>query len=90
MSTVVFLEGLAYKATEADIERFFKSNGISNIKEIEIAKNDQQKSKGFAYVELSVFKDYQSALDLGVGSILGREFKIKKSDRKITQKGDSK
>ena len=37
-------------------------------------------------MEFSVFRDYQKALDAEAGSILGREFKIKKSDRNITHK----
>lgn len=86
MSKVVFLEGLAYKAEEKDVERFFRDREIANIKGIEIARNEQQKSRGFAYVEFAVFKDYQNALDLAGGSLFGREFKIKKSDRRITQK----
>lgn len=41
---------------------------------IAIPRNDDGKSKGFAYVEFEKFKDYQTALDLRKGSLFGKEF----------------
>jgi RNA recognition motif-containing protein len=46
-----------------------------------IPLNQQKRPQGFAYVEFEKFKDYQDALDMKRGTILGREVQIFRSDR---------
>jgi len=83
---VVFLDGLSYKATPEDIKDFFGFHNIKGIETIEIPRGDNGKSKGIAYLEFEKFVDFQRALDLKTGKIRGRDFKILRSDRPITQK----
>lgn len=85
---VVFLEGLSYKATPLDIKDFFKVYSIKDIATIELPKTEDGRSKGIAYIEFEHFVDFQRAIDMKVGNIRGREFKILRSDRAITHKKD--
>lgn len=83
---MAFLEGLSYKAIPEDIRDFFSFHEIYHINAIEIPHTDTGKSRGIAYIEFERFIDFQKALDLKVGKIRGRDFKILRSDRQITQK----
>jgi len=88
-STVIFMKGLDFAATEKDIEEFFKSHNINHIKQIHIPKKKKtNKSQGIAFVEFEYLVDYKKALGLKNPQILGRTFEIQKSDRPITTKHD--
>lgn len=77
---------MSYKATIEDIKDFFHFHEIKSINTVEIPRTENGKSKGIAYIEFEKFIDFQKSLDLKVGKIRGREFKILRSDRPITQK----
>jgi RNA recognition motif-containing protein len=53
---VVHISNLPFYAKEKDIQTFFEKNGIqsSNIAEVYIAKGEDEKSKGFGFVEFYV------------------------------------
>lgn len=48
---VVYLTNLSYETTEVDLEGFFTNNGINNIREIHIVKDEDGSSKGFAFIQ---------------------------------------
>lgn len=81
-STVAFLSGLDFAATEDDIKKFFEGYGI---KQIYIPrKKKTHKSQGFAFVEFENLYDFKRALNIQQPKILKRYFKIEKSTRPIT------
>lgn len=57
---------------------------------IQIAKYDNGKSRGYAFVEFSTENDLKIALDAGKGSICDRTFSIERSTRPITSKKEDK
>lgn len=48
---VIYITNLSYETKEGDLEAFFLNNGITNIKEIHIVKDEDGSSKGFAFVQ---------------------------------------
>lgn len=85
---VAHVSNLNFKAKEKDIKEFFSSNGIAedSILEILLIKDDQQKPKGFGFVEFDSQENLEKAIGLSGKLIKNRPVVIKISKRNITSK----
>jgi len=84
---VALLKGLSFKATEQDIQHFFRDYSV---KQIKLAIDEKTgKPKGFCFVEFNNKEDMHRALDIKEPEILGRKFTIVRSERPITSSNES-
>jgi len=80
---VALLKGLSFKATEQDIQHFFRDYSVKQIKLVIDEKTG--KPKGLCFVEFNNKEDLHRALDIPEPEILGRKFTIVRSERPITE-----
>ena len=86
---VVFVSNLNFKVKEKDIEIFLKEKKNINkndIKKIKICKENNNKSKGFGFIEFNNFESMNKTLELNNEILKGRNIIIKESERNITEK----
>ena len=76
----VFIGNLSYKSTKENIEIFFKS--CESIKLIDIAKQEDGKSKGFCFVEFETKEGANEALKLAGQELDGRNIKVRIAESK--------
>jgi len=48
---VVYITNLSYQTKEDDLKSFFTNNGINNINDIHLVKDEDGSSKGFAFIQ---------------------------------------
>jgi polyadenylate-binding protein len=86
---VVFISNLNFKVEEKEIEIFLKEKKNINkndIKKIKICKENNNKSKGFGFIEFNNFESMNKTLELNNEILKGRNIIIKESERNITEK----
>jgi len=80
---VALLKGLSFKATEQDIQHFFRDYSV---KQIKLAIDEKTgRPKGFCFVEFNNKEDMHKVLEIANPEILGRKFTIVRSERPITE-----
>ena len=77
----VQVTNLSYDTDQNDLKEFFKANDIEKIKEIQIAKDENGNSLGFAYVDLESKEDLQKSLKIQSKEIKNRSVVIRISKR---------
>jgi len=77
----VQVTNLSYDTDQNDLKEFFKANDIEKIKEIQIAKDENGNSLGFAYVDLDSKEDLQKSLKIQSKEIKNRSVVIRISKR---------
>jgi len=82
---VIHVNNLTYDTDENDLKQFFKTNGIEKIKDILIARDEHEKSRGFAFVEFETEDDLNKSLKIQSKKIKQRPIVIKISKRNISK-----
>ena len=80
---VIHVNNLTYDTEDTDLKQFFKLNRIDKVKDILIAKDEDGKSRGFAFVEFDNEEDLNKSLKIESKKIKGRHVVIKLSKRNI-------
>ncbi|XP_017875375.1 nucleolin-like [Ceratina calcarata] len=75
---VLFVGNLPYTATPEEIKKHFLTK-VSEVANIRIPKRDDNKPRGFAYVELNNSTDYEKGLALNHSFISGRRINVQYS-----------
>lgn len=83
----VHINNLSFMATEEDIINHLEKHiGKDAVVRCALIKDDEENSKGFAFVELGSEEQMQQAIRLRDNVIKGRPVEIKKSTSRITEK----
>lgn len=83
----IFVGNLSFKATEATIEKMFKSCG--QVKDVRIAKKDG-KSRGFAHVDFDSEEAVEKAMKLSGTKLDGREVRVDRAQQGPKKTGGNK
>ncbi|KAJ8080386.1 Splicing factor [Marasmius tenuissimus] len=77
----VYVAGLNKSTTKADLEKFFGRYG--SIKEVRLATDDNNNSKGFAFVEFEETSDAQKALEANNQDLKNRRIAVTLADPRV-------